>query len=777
MSSRPRSTAASTRQRVWRLRDADKSYRNLFETQPADRITGLQPLGTPSQSVGHTAQVLKLPVRASAHSRPGAGAPQNAEFYNELGKSLAAAGAAGDAVAAFRYGLELDPQMRALKTNLGAVLLSAQSFAGAAACYEAALRQDVADAASWCALALAYWGTGRGEDALVACQQALAIDARYFEAHLRLGQMQAALGRPEPAIAALRNALALSPGAWLPRLNIAQATALAGRSDVAIELFLRLAAERPEDPSVQLGLARACTAASRLEAALHHAERAAALAPADADAQLALARLRHVGNQLPEAESGYRAALALQPDLAPALINLAALLLATDRPVEPIELCQRLLAREPGNAEAHCLLGTALMATGHEAAIAMFRRCLAIKPDFAAALFRLGTLLGRRGEDAEARLCLEQAIALQPGYAAAHAELGHLLLRSGEAAAAREAHLRSSRLQPVAPMPAASQPAPFSVLFVTGPGVGNTPYRYLVGRSVYDGHMLGFLPGLKLDLNDLRARGDVVVNLISDVDHGRDVLAAASAMVDQLERPVINHPRLILATARDTAAATLTGIPHCRVPRVARVTRSALMTTDASDVLGAFGFPLLLRRPGTHGGEAFEKIDAPDRIPGFVATHPSDQYYVTEFADYRSGDGYFRKYRFLFVDRRMLPYHLAISADWKIHHATTDMDRHPWMQNEEAAFLDAPSAAFGPRQEAAMHQIRERIGLDFFGIDCALDAAGHVVVFEVNASMLVHDDNAAFPYKSPHVARIKAAFDTMLAERSARRDYSASRSC
>jgi hypothetical protein len=36
------------------------------------------------------------------------------------------------------------------------------------------------------------------------------------------------------------------------------------------------------------------------------------------------------------------------------------------------------------------------------------------------------------------------------------------------------------------------------------------------------------------------------------------------------------------------------------------------------------------------------------------------------------------------------------------------------------------------------------------------------VVFEVNASMLIHDDNADFPYKTPHCIRIKEAFDAML---------------
>jgi hypothetical protein len=40
-------------------------------------------------------------------------------------------------------------------------------------------------------------------------------------------------------------------------------------------------------------------------------------------------------------------------------------------------------------------------------------------------------------------------------------------------------------------------------------------------------------------------------------------------------------------------------------------------------------------------------------------------------------------------------------------------------------------------------------------------------VFEVNASMLVHDQNPEFPYKDRYIGRIKVAFDAML-ERVAR---------
>ncbi len=99
-----------------------------------------------------------------------------------------------------------------------------------------------------------------------------------------------------------------------------------------------------------------------------------------------------------------------------------------------------------------------------------------------------------------------------------------------------------------------------------------------------------------------------------------------------------------------------------------------------------------------------------------------------------------------------------------MHHVNTDMANQVWMQREEAAFLDDPSRVFNAGNYQTLRTIQQRIGLEYFGIDCGLDAGGNLVVFEVNASMLVHDDNREFPYKDPAVRRIKAAFDAMLAK-------------
>ena len=171
---------------------------------------------------------------------------------------------------------------------------------------------------------------------------------------------------------------------------------------------------------------------------------------------------------------------------------------------------------------------------------------------------------------------------------------------------------------------------------------------------------------------------------------------------------------------------------------------------------------MLARPVGTHGGDDFEKIEDPAALSAFLAQRPDHDHYLIEYIDYRSDDGYFRKYRFIFVDGQILPYHLAISGDWKVHHVSTDMANQPWMQQEEAAFLNNPAGVFSPGNYEALQAIQQCIGLEYFGIDCGLDRSGNIVVFEVNASMLVHAQNQDFPYKTPAVERIKLAFDAML---------------
>jgi hypothetical protein len=317
-------------------------------------------------------------------------------------------------------------------------------------------------------------------------------------------------------------------------------------------------------------------------------------------------------------------------------------------------------------------------------------------------------------------------------------------------------------LQPLIRRPAAKKPADFRVLALFAPFAGNLPTEYLFRDAAYDTDTLALLASGQYDVDALKQDVQVVVNLISDADQADALLPLAADLVDRLGRPIINEPRKIQLTARDTVAGLLQGIPDCRVPKVWRQKTGADSALASVRAALPPSCPILVRPVGTHGGDDLEKIDGAAELAVRLARPTDTDRYLIEYIDYRSPDGYFRKYRFIFVDGQILPYHLAIANDWKVHHDSTDMADHRWMQQEEEAFLGDPAAVFNAGHYQVLRAIQQRIGLEYFGVDCGLDRAGNLVVFEANASMLVHDDNAEFSYKTPFVHRIKVAFDAML---------------
>jgi hypothetical protein len=93
---------------------------------------------------------------------------------------------------------------------------------------------------------------------------------------------------------------------------------------------------------------------------------------------------------------------------------------------------------------------------------------------------------------------------------------------------------------------------------------------------------------------------------------------------------------------------------------------------------------------------------------------------------------------------------------------------------EEAQFMARFDSDFARRHGPALAAIAERVGLDYFGIDCAETAAGALLVFEGDIAMIVHamDSPETFPYKPPQMRKVFDAFRAMLHARSGRRSAS-----
>jgi tetratricopeptide (TPR) repeat protein/glutathione synthase/RimK-type ligase-like ATP-grasp enzyme len=752
-----------------RLERAEALYRDILE-QDEDNLNALQLLGAIAIDRRlHEEAVTWLTRAAAVLQTFGKPAAQHAALYHNLGNALAAVGCSTETVASYRRGLELDPDMPELSARLGAVLVQQGDLAAAATRYETAVRLRPEQTA-WM---------------------------------LNLGNIEVALQRPEAAVERFRRVLTQDPDHADAQLALGVTLLSLQRPAEAIEPLLQHAAARPGDPAAHRTLGRARLEAQQWDAAAANFARALALRPDDAETHWLVGRLAEARRDFDAAEMAFRCALDLAPALESALFDLGTLLYRDrEQPDEAVALFDRLLVVAPDHVGVHCALGNAYRVQRRlDQALLSYRRYLALLPNSALAHLRLGQALVEVGRTEEGAAHFARSLECDGGHNLrylAHVSLGNALVTLGHAADAAghlhaadaaghlhtadaaghlhaadaaghfepadaAGHFRAAlRLEPLGRHRAAKAEADFAALLVLAPGSYNTPYEYLIDRTPFDSNILLLLPDQEYDVAFLASQADVVVNLVSDVDQDNAMLPVAARLIERLGKPVINHPDRIRSTDRLAIAALLSDIPSCRVARVERYAGEALLAPALLERC-AGGAPFLARLAGRHGGDDFERVETADDLRRLVSKHPEADYFLIEYIDYRSTDGYFRKYRFFVAGEAILPYHLAIGADWKVHHFSTDMAGQAWMRREEEAFLRAPEAVFEPRHFVALRAIRDAMGLDFFGIDCALDRAGDLVVFEANATMLVHADTGDFAYKNPYVRRIKAAFGTLLA--------------
>lgn len=528
----------------------------------------------------------------------------------------------------------------------------------------------------------------------------------------------------------------------------------------------------PQPMVQQLALGQELQAQGRLEEAIAAFRNALAAAGSDSSHAVMVTRAAlhaKLGNahmvrgDLAQAGASYTAALRIAPNMIGCWCNLGNVQMQSGHAQDSIPLYLQAIKLDPSHWPARTNLVKALMATGQMVvAKAVLNELAGERPNDAEIQHQLGKASFELNEVEAALDHFAKAVALNPRDADSLYWIGGIRQQQGDAAAAQVAYAAAAQIQPLIRKRAIKSPADFRVLALYAPFGGNTPTEYLFKDVGYDTDTLALFDGSKPDLSGL-GPFDLVVNLISDADQSESVLPLAAELAGRLGKPVINDPARISLTTRDATAELLSDIAGCRLARILRLASGKPMAETLREA-ERFSFPLLVRPAGTHGGDDFEKCADAAALSDYLGPRQGDHYLI-EYIDYASADGHFRKYRFIFVGEKIMPYHLAMGTAWKLHHVSTDMAHHAWMQEEEAAFLADPGSVFSPAHFQTLNAIRARIGLDYFGIDCGLDRHGNLVVFEVNACMLVHAQNEDFPYKDPYVRAIKQAFDAMLHQR------------
>lgn len=532
----------------------------------------------------------------------------------------------------------------------------------------------------------------------------------------------------------------------------------------AIKWFDRAIRLQPQRAENHAGKGLAQQSLGNLKLAIRCYDTALGLRPIDPETHYNKGSALMAMGELDAALLAYGAALAQRPSYELALLHRASALHSLGRFAEALASLDAALAVVPGTVDFLGLRGNILLELErtHEA-VACYDQVLDRQPqDFAALVGRANALKALKRYEA-ALQDTEAALAVMPGHAETLVLRGDLLKDLDRTEDALTSYRRALAISPLLKRPSKTSTPRFRALLLFAPLAGNTPYDDLICQADFDCYIALVVPGFDHDPRSLRRHADVVVNLVSDTDLSAQTLPRIGKLLAELRLPAVNNADLISRTARDEISRALAGIAGCIAPPTRRFPGRELLQAG-SDVSIETSFPAVIRPAGTHGGERMACVANEAELRGYIATDEEACYYIAPFIDYRSPDGYFRKYRFIFVGDQVLPYHLAIGSHWKVHHASTDMGQHAWMQQEEQSFLEDPWAHFGEQAQAALHEIRKRIGIDYFGIDCALDNAGRLVVFEANATMLVHQRNDAFPYKNSAVLRIKEAFAALLAQ-------------
>ncbi len=314
------------------------------------------------------------------------------------------------------------------------------------------------------------------------------------------------------------------------------------------------------------------------------------------------------------------------------------------------------------------------------------------------------------------------------------------------------------QLYRVASKSVGSKPLRLLALMEPGDLMMNTPLDFLTRSLNVQLDLLYLLPGVPLP--DAIPDHDVAYIGGGDIN-APEALERRTRLYRTWPRPVINDPAQVSQLARALLARNLADAPGICSPLCRRLTRA--------DVLAGIDtpYPVLIRPVGSHAGANLTKADGPADIAAYLGLVQTNEYYVTRFEDYRSPDGMFRKYRIAFFDRQPFLCHMGVSVNWMIHYLNAGMTSNEDRRLDEAQAMLDFDTGFADRHRAAFETLNDRIGLDYYTIDCGETKDGRLLIFEADAEAIVHDMDPPdlFPYKAPQMKRVFAAFNVMLHRR------------
>jgi hypothetical protein len=298
----------------------------------------------------------------------------------------------------------------------------------------------------------------------------------------------------------------------------------------------------------------------------------------------------------------------------------------------------------------------------------------------------------------------------------------------------------------------------------------NTPIEFLLEQSGIELMTLYVIP--EVELPQPLPDHDIAIVIASDSEDCRDVLRKIGLSASSWPRPLLNPPHLVGNLDRDKLHGLLAGIDGLVIPTTTAVTRAQLSDLSRSaaaprDIAADLAFPVIVRPRGSHAGAGLAKADDAAAIERYLGERQEQEFFISRFVDYAGDDGLFRKYRIVVVDGRPYAVHLAIADRWDIWYLNAGMMLSASKRIEEETFMRTFDIGFARRHAAALAGMIDRIGLDYFTMDCAETRDGSLLIFEADNTAIVHnmDPPGIFPYKAPQMKKVFDAFAAMLDRR------------
>jgi len=225
---------------------------------------------------------------------------------------------------------------------------------------------------------------------------------------------------------------------------------------------------------------------------------------------------------------------------------------------------------------------------------------------------------------------------------------------------------------------------------------------------------------------------EVLINAICEPLTQRGALRQMAQLEQELGLPTLNPPSVIEATARSLMAQRVgraggVRAPHCTLYEAGPGAGTLLEHVHAE----GHAYPVLLRPAGSHGSVGL--VRAGDDQDVAAAARSVGTCTVTDFVDFRSEDGLWRKHRMAYAGGTLFRRHLLIDQQWNVVGDSRYFMRDRELFGEEREWLDRPVTPESDPVDALILEQFQAMGLDFGAMDYAIVPDGELVIFEVNA--------------------------------------------